>query len=229
MPEVPDLEAIRGFLNRRIVGESVTKAEVFIPVVLRIPRADFVDAVTGDTFGEVLRHGKFLLFPFAGSRIMVINPMLTGRFAYVEPSVRRAAKTCLSLNVSTGQDLRYADDRLMGRVYLVADDELDKVPQFGEMGPDVLSPALTEEVFAERLRKFNGQIKNILVNLRFVAGIGNAYSDEILWEARIHPYRKRTQLSAAEISALYAAMCSVFEWAIPIVAEKMSGSLDYKE
>jgi formamidopyrimidine-DNA glycosylase len=229
MPEVPDLEAIRGFLNRRIVGESVTKAEVFIPVVLRIPRDDFIRLVSGDAFAEVHRHGKFLLFPLTSGRVMVVNPMLTGRFAYVEPSLRRPAKTCLSLNLSTGRDLRYADDRLMGRIYLVEAEELEKVPQFAEMGPDVLSPDLTEAVFAERLRHYNGQIKNILVNHRFVAGIGNAYSDEILWEARIHPYRKRTQLSPEEVSALYGATRAVFDWAIPIVAEKMSGSLDYKE
>src|SRR5437764_1392360 len=160
MPEVPDLEAIRGFLNRRIVGESVTKAEVFIPVVLRIPRDDFIRLVSGDAFGEVLRHGKFLLFPFTSGRVMVINPMLTGRFAYVEPSLRRAAKTCLAMNLSTGLDLRYADDRLMGRVYLVEGEDLDKVPQFAEMGPDVLSPHLTEAVFTEQLRHYNGQIKN---------------------------------------------------------------------
>ena len=84
MPEVPDLEAIRGFLNRRIVGESVSKAEVFIPVVLRIPRDDFIRLVSGDAFAEVLRHGKFLLFPFTSGRVMVVNPMLTGRFAYVQ-------------------------------------------------------------------------------------------------------------------------------------------------
>src|SRR5439155_16461143 len=154
MPEVPDLEAIRGFLNKRIVGESVIKAEVFIPVVLRIPRDDFLRLVAGDSFGEVLRHGKFLLFPFASGRIMVINPMLTGRFAYIEPAAKRAAKTCLRLNLSTNMDLRYADDRVMGRVYLVDADKLEAVPQFAEMGPDVLSPGLTAEVFAERLRKY---------------------------------------------------------------------------
>ena len=229
MPEVPDLEAIRGFLNERVVGESVVKAEVIIPVVLRIPRDDFIRLVTGDTIGEIQRLGKFLLFPFASGRVMVINPMLTGRFVYVEPNTKRRAKTCVVLDVSTGLDLRYGDDRLMGRIYLVAANELNTIPQFAEMGPDVLAPGLTEEVFAERIRRYNGMIKSILVNHRFVAGIGNAYSDEILWEAGIHPYRKRTQITPEEVRKLYAAMRSVFDWAIPIVAEKMSESLDYTE
>ena len=81
-------------------------------------------------------------------------------------------------------ELRYADQRLMGRVYLVTPEELESLPQFAEMGPDVLSPALTEDVFRERSSKYTGQIKSVLVNHKFVAGIGNAYSDEILWEAR---------------------------------------------
>jgi formamidopyrimidine-DNA glycosylase len=97
------------------------------------------------------------------------------------------------------------------------------------MGPDVLAPDLTEEVFRERLRRYSGQIKSILVNHKFVAGIGNAYSDEILWEAGIHPYRKRTQLTDQEIGRLYQAMHWVIAWATEIVAEKMQESLDYSE
>jgi formamidopyrimidine-DNA glycosylase len=229
MPEVPDLEAIRTFLNRRILGETIERVEVNIPVVVRVPREDFVRLLTNDTFGVIQRHGKFLLFPFASGRILVVNPMLTGRFAYVERAVKKQARTCFTLGISTGCELRYADQRFMGRVYLVEADQLMSVPQFAEMGPDVLSPELTEQAFRDRLRKHNGQIKSILVNHRFVAGIGNAYSDEILWEARIHPYRKRPQLTDAEIGGLYAATRSVFEWANPIVAEKMSESLDYAE
>ena len=229
MPEVPDLEAIRTFLNDRIVGELVEGVDVLIPVVIRVPRDEFIRLMTDDSFGEVHRYGKFLLFSLASGRILVVNPMLTGRFAYVAPSARKHARTCFVLKLSNGWELRYADQRFMGRVYLVQTDELKTVPQFAEMGPDVLSPELTEEAFKDRLHRYNGQIKNILVNHRFVAGIGNAYSDEILWEARIHPYRKRTLISDEEAAALYHAVRSVFDWAGPIVAEKMTESLDYSE
>ena len=76
MPEIPDLEAIRGFLNERIVGVRVTRAEALIPHVVRSGAADFEAALTGNRFGEVLRRGKFLLFGLADSRVMVINAML---------------------------------------------------------------------------------------------------------------------------------------------------------
>jgi len=229
MPEVPDLEAIRDFFNRRIVGQSVAKVDVLIPIVLRVPRDEFVRQMVGDTMGEVHRYGKFLLFSLASGRIMVINPMLTGRFSLVEPKTKRHARTCMILTLDSGDELRYADQRVMGRIYLTTPDELETVPQFADMGPDVLHPTLTLEKYKERLRKHSGQIKGILVNAKFVAGVGNAYADEILWEARIHPYRKRTLITDEEQTALYNATHSVLEWAGKVVAEKMTESLDYSE
>ena len=229
MPEVPDLEAIRKFFNKTISGRTIERVETFIPVPIRVPRDEFIRLLTGDTLGDVHRHGKFLIFTLASGRIMVINPMLTGRFNLAEPKTKRHAKTCFLLGLDDGNELRYADQRLMGRVYLVPADQLESVPQFAEMGPDVLSPALTEEVFAERLRKYSGQIKSILVNHKFIAGVGNAYSDEILWEARLHPYKKRTSLSDEDVKRLYHATRDVLAWAEPIVAEKMTESLDYSE
>ncbi len=229
MPEVPDLEAIRKFFNRTIAGQTIERVDTFIPVVIRVPRDEFVRQMTGDTLGEVHRHGKFLLFSLASGRIMVINAMLTGRFSIVEPSQKRHARTCFLLGLSGGSELRYVDQRLMGRVYLTTPELLETLPQFGEMGPDVLSPTLTEEVFRERIRKYTGQIKSILVNHKFVAGIGNAYSDEILWTAKVHPYRKRSQMLDEEVGALYRAVGEVLRWAEPIVWEKMGERLEYKE
>lgn len=229
MPEVPDLEAIRKFFNRSVVGESIERVDTLIPVVIRVPREEFVRLLTGDSLGEVHRHGKFLLFTLASGRVMVINAMLTGRFSLVEPSQKKHARTCFILALSGGKEFRYSDQRLMGRVYLTTPEQLETLPQFGEMGPDVLSPTLTEEVFRQRLKKYTGQIKSVLVNHKFVAGIGNAYADEILWEAGIHPYRKRSQMSEEEIAALYRATGDVLRWAEPIVWEKMGATLDYSE
>jgi formamidopyrimidine-DNA glycosylase len=229
MPEVPDLEAIRKYFNRTISGRTVERVETYIPVPIRVPREEFVRSLTGETLGDVHRHGKFLLFTLASGRVLIVNPMLTGRFGVVEPKTRRHARTVFILGLDDGRELRYVDQRVMGRVYLVEADQIEAVPQFAEMGPDVLSPALTEEVFRERLRKYTGQIKSVLVNHKFVAGIGNAYSDEILWEARVHPYKKRSQMTDEEITRLYHATRDVLEWAEPIVAEKMTESLDYSE
>jgi formamidopyrimidine-DNA glycosylase len=155
--------------------------------------------------------------------------MLTGRFGYVDPGERRRARTALILALNGGCEIRYADHLRMGRVYLTTPEQLMTLPQLADSGPDVLDRSLTEEAFRQRLLHHRGQIKSILTNHRFIAGIGNAYSDEILWEARLNPYRKRTELSEAEISALYRAIHSVIAWATTIVTEKMQDAIDYAE
>jgi len=227
MPEIPDLEAIRGFLNERLPGQRIEEADVRIPVVFRVPKEEFVGTLEGNTFGKTTRTGKFLLFALKSGHLLVINAMLTGRFSYVEPDAKMPAKTCLALRLKNGKQLRYRDDRLMGKVYLVKKDRLMNVPQFPDMGPDAL--VVSEEEYAQRIRKFTGQIKNILVNHKFVAGVGNAYADEILFAAKLHPYRKRTTLKDEDLSRLYHAMRKVFDWATPIVAAQMQDELNYEE
>jgi formamidopyrimidine-DNA glycosylase len=229
MPELPDLEAIRDFLNQRLPGTRIEKAQPLIAFVIRLPKQDFIGALEGNAFQETTRAGKFLLFHLASGHLMVVNAMLTGRFQYCLPGERRRAKTCLALALANGHELRYVDERLMGKIYLAEGDKIDSVPQFAEMGPDALSPDLTESVFSERLRHYNGQIKNVVVNQRFVAGIGNAYADEILHAARINPYRKRSSLSTEEVRSLYGACRSVLEWAIREVTERAGDDLPLEE
>jgi formamidopyrimidine-DNA glycosylase len=96
------------------------------------------------------------------------------------------------------------------------------------VGPDLLDASLTEHAFRERIRKHRGQVKSILTNEEFVAGVGNAYSDEILWAAEVHPYRKRTELTDDEIGRIYRACHDVMEWAIPQVWEQVKDNIDAK-
>jgi formamidopyrimidine-DNA glycosylase len=204
MPEIPDLEAIRGFYNARIIGHEITSADALIPYVVRTGAADFVASMTGNRFGETLRRGKFLLFGMGDGQV-----------------------TVFILTLDNGMQVRYADQRLMGKIYLVPPDGIMSVPMFAEMGPDALE--VTEDEFRARIRKHAGAIKNILTNHKFVAGIGNAYSDEILFEARIDPFRKRTTMSDDDIGRLYRGMRAVYDWANPLLAEHFRDELDYHE
>jgi formamidopyrimidine-DNA glycosylase len=115
----------------------------------------------------------------------------------------------------------------MGKVYLVTADQLDTIPMFADMGPDALE--VSEEEFRARIRKFSGAVKNILTNHKFIAGVGNAYSDEVLFEARIQPFRKRTTLSDDEVGALYGGLRKTMDRSIPILREKFRHELDYEE
>jgi formamidopyrimidine-DNA glycosylase len=222
MPELPDLEAYRSYFNRRIVGVPIEEAAVLIPLVVRAPKEEFVAVLRGNAFGPLERRGKFLLFPLErGDRTLAVHSMLTGRFQYCPPEQKRRAKTCFVLALADGHELRYFDARLMGKVYLVGGGDFSSVPRYLQMGPEPLSEELTEEAFRARLRRFRGQIKSVLLNESCVAAIGNAYADEILFAAGIHPYRKRTELSPENEGRLHRAIRSVLSGAAAIVTERM--------
>ena len=227
MPEIPDLEAIRAFYNGRIIGQEVTGVEVMIPYVVRTSATDFAASMTGNRFGECTRYGKFLLFHMQDGQIMVVNAMLTGRFQYIDAKAKKSGKMVMTITLANGMQLRYADQRVMGKVYLVSEDALASIPTWSEMGPDALS--VGEEEFRARIRKYTGATKNVLTNSKFIAGIGNAYSDEILFEARIDPFRKRSTLSDDDIGRLWRALGTVYDWAIPILREHFRDELDYHE
>jgi len=222
MPELPDLEAIKGVLQSKLAGVRVEGIDVMQPLVIRHPAvADFTSALTGNTFRRIERRGKFLLFTFESEHILAIHLMLSGRLQYCEPQERRKARTCFTFHLRGGKQLRYFDPKLMGKVYLVEKGRLSLIPRWNEMGPDALDEEVTPEVFQRRLKRHSGQIKNILINDAFLAGIGNAYADEILFAAGIYPYWPRTSLSAQEIESLYQAMHSVLKEATKIVTERM--------
>ena len=231
MPEIPELEAIKGYFTEHLAGKSIASADARIPFVFRTPAQQLRETLPGDTFGPVQRHGKFLLFPLASERVLAINPMLTGRFQYVDPKTKQRAKTCLVLAIDGGLSFRYSDERVMGKVYLVPLDQMSLIPNWTENGPDLLDPALTEDTWVARSKKYRGQIKSVNTNAEFVQGIGNAYSDEILWEAQINPYIPRTKLSDDDLRKLYRAALAVMAWATPLVAGAMvkDGVLDYEE
>jgi formamidopyrimidine-DNA glycosylase len=214
MPELPELDVVAEVLNRRVLGQIITKVEVLPaggPIVVRdLTNAGFAEALTGTTVEAVARRGKYLVFTLAMPRVkaaglfLLINPKLVGRLHWVDPADKRAAKTHVVLSLSGGRELRYVDTKTMGQIYLTRDP--NTIPDFAALGPEAL--AISQQEFRERIRRFRGEIKGVLTRGDFVAGIGNAYADEILWNARIYPFRKRTQLKPPEIDALYAAMRS---------------------
>lgn len=227
MPEIPDLEAIRSFFNERVLGVEIVEAQPIIGVVIRTGGADFSATLAGNRFTGIERYGKFLLFALADDSVLVVNPMLTGRFQYVPVAEKKKGKLVFTITLENGMQIRYADQRVMGKVYVVPRERLSTVPMFDELGPDAL--AVTEDDFRKRIRKHPGAIKNVLTNQKFIAGVGNAYSDEILFRARIDPFRKRSTMSDDEIGTLYRSMHETMDWAIPILSEHFRDTLHYEE
>jgi formamidopyrimidine-DNA glycosylase len=205
-------------LTPRLTGQTITDVKVVRPLVVRdLTGRGFAETLTGQTFAGVQRRGKVLVFPVQSGLALAINCKLAGRLQYTAPTDRRRSKTHVVWRLSDGHELRYSDQRTMGQVYLTAD--LAAIPGWTEMGPEPFDLSPVE--FRERLKPFRGEIKGVLTRGKAVAGIGNAYADEICFTARIHPYRKRTSLSDEETVRLYEAVQSVLHDAIDTLRERV--------
>jgi len=220
MPEIPDLEGYVAYFNKRLRGVKIEKSERGpVPWLVRATAGEWEERLPGRTFQQVYRHAKMLFFKLDGGEHIVVHAMLAGRYQYVEPKTKVRASTGWVLTLDDGMQLRYFDERRMGRTFVAREDEFtEKLPRWTEMGPDVMADTLTEDDFTAIVMKQRGMIKNVITNERVLAGIGNAYSDEVLWEARLHPFRKRGDIPEEGLRGLYQAIRRTMECAIPIVA-----------
>jgi formamidopyrimidine-DNA glycosylase len=227
MPELPELEVVREVLERRVIGRTIERAALEPkggPIVVRdLTGRGFTAGLERRRFSSVERRGKFLVFTLQPwGLFLVINPKLSGRLQLCPPGEKKAGPLHLTLHFDhPPTELRYVDAKMMGQLYLTQ--ELARVPTFAELGPDAL--AVSQEEFEARLRPFRGEIKGILIRSPFVAGIGNAYADEILWNARLHPFRKRTTLSPEETGRLYRAVRATLQEAIEQVRREMGEAI----
>jgi formamidopyrimidine-DNA glycosylase len=237
VPELPDVAILADGLDEALSGRRMTGAKVPQMLVLRGTRAELA-AFDGHELLCVRRRGKFLVFDFGTHRI-VFNPMLTGRLGTVIAGAKAWPQWAAMFEFGpldsyrvtrnhawpgadadwlpprgVGAEMRYRDATRMGKIYLLPDGVRRVVAGWDEQGPDADDPALTLDVWRARIGKYSGELKNVLRNQQFVAGIGNAYSDEILWAARLAPFRKRSSLAADEVDRLYEAMREVLAWAI---------------
>jgi formamidopyrimidine-DNA glycosylase len=235
MPELPELTVVQEVLHRRILGQTITAAEAIPPgaaIVIRdLTGAGFGPALTGARFEAIVRRGKFLVFTLAaadGAPLwLVINPKLTGRLQLCEPKAKKAGPVHAVLHLSGGMDLRYIDQKKMGQVFVTKQPpEQSPIADFAGMGPEALE--ISRDDFKARLKKFQGEIKGVLTRGEFVAGIGNAYADEVLWWAKIHPYRKRASLTPEELDRLYDGMRACLLEAIEKVRAEMGEAIHLK-
>ncbi len=225
MPELPDLEVIREFLAPRLAGAAIASAEIRRPIIVRnLLGDDFAAHLARRSFSGVARRGKFLLLGLDDGTTLVINPMLAGRLRYGEPLARDRARDALVIGLADGRELRYHDAADMGKIYLVRD--LAQVPAYAEQGPEADDPALTLDIFRQRLRKHPGEIKSTLTNQVFVAGIGNAYADEICWCAALYPFRRRASLTEDEVVRLHRCMAAVLAKAIATLRDRVGDAID---
>ena len=226
MPEAPELEVVSEFLNANLQGGTILEASVLRPSVVRSLCGDVEEDIAGRTFTGTRRRGKFLIVGLSGERNIVINPKLTGRLRHCASGTRVQKRVCVRMRLDDGFDLRYADDRQMGQFYYVGDGQVEQTPGLSDQGPDALDEFSFEE-FRDRLKGFHGEIKGILTRGRVISGIGNAYADEILFDAMVYPFKRRKALSEDELRRIYASSRRVIAESVEQARERIGDRLDY--
>jgi formamidopyrimidine-DNA glycosylase len=245
VPELPDLTVVAEAFDAALRGRPIVSARAPGPLAVRGTPAE-LDALVGQTVGAIRQRGKFLLIDLDRDAI-VVNPMLTGRFQLAAPGIKEPTKTAAVLGfgpagprgrfkpapwtkdaswlpgTDASAEVRYRDPTQMGKVYLLPAGVDRSVPGLGagEIGPDVDDPSLTLETWRDRIRRHPGELKNLLRNQSFVAGIGNAYSDEVLHAAKLLPFRKRSTLADEEVDALYVAARTTVAEAIKVLRRRV--------
>jgi formamidopyrimidine-DNA glycosylase len=234
MPEMPEVEQLAIFLRERAVGHVVAAVT---PVSINVLKtyAPPPSALAGLTLQGVARHGKFLDLDVDGLHL-VLHLARAGwlRWKEKQPTApARPGKGPLALRVvlddGSGFDLTEAGTQKRLAVYVVSDPA--EVQGISRLGVDPLDPAFTPEAFRELLRT-RQQIKGVLTDQAVLAGVGNAYSDEILWVARLSPFKPASNLTEGEVARLYEAVVSTLREAVTraegvaaadLKAEKKSG------
>jgi len=244
VPELPDLAIVADALHAALSGRAITSVRAPGPLAVRGTPAE-LEGLVGQELVRIGRRGKFLLAELDRDRV-VFSPMLTGRFQLAAPTAPLPSKTAVVVGFGprarrprdaarwtaraawlpaddAPAEIRYRDPTQMGKVYVLPAGAERQVPGLtdGEMGPDADDPSLTLEAWRTRIRRHPGELKNLLKNQAFVAGIGNAYSDEVLHAARLLPFRKRTSLAPEEVDALYTATQTTLAHAIEVLRERV--------
>jgi formamidopyrimidine-DNA glycosylase len=219
VPELPDLLYVLGILRPALVARTVSAERLTSPVVLRSLVKGDLSLLVGRTLDDILRQGHFVVFRF-GDLDLAVNPMLAGRFKLAEPASKLEAAAGFVLTFQPGPELRYLDDKKMGKAYLVPAGAWKGIPGMEGGGLDVLSADFTLERFRERLRGRRDQVRAFVMDKRALDSLGNAYADEVLFEAGIHPKTWCRALRPEDAERLHAAIVKVMQAATEEVARR---------
>jgi len=210
LPELPEVEITARGLRQRIIGLQILRVgSVDWPRMLpNSTEAELQAVLPGLTVNAVDRRGKYLLIELEQDQWLVVHRKMSGNLLLRPHDAPPEAHTHLEVEFDDGTLLRFVDPRKFGRVYLFhSSDELSDFLA-AQLGPDSLID-LNEEMLVTKLRGRTGRIKSLLLDQAFVAGIGNLYADEALWEARVHPLRSADSLSKVETRRLAQAINDV--------------------
>ena len=213
MPELPEVETIVRNLKRSLLHRHFTTVTVmWSRTVANQSPVDFIKSLQGTTIINIQRRGKYLIFVLDSGKKLIVHLRMSGRFSLQPVNEERESDkhTRVRMLLDDTFILDFIDQRKFGRFYLVDDAKIVT----GKLGPEPLSSDFSVVQFSNMLSKRSAQVKTLLLDQHFIAGLGNIYVNEALWHAQIHPQRKANTLTSEEIERLYHAIIQVLQRAV---------------
>jgi formamidopyrimidine-DNA glycosylase len=230
MPELPEVETTVRELRRLIVGQRITDAWTDWPRIVR--HGGSFEAVKKRLIGKriagVRRRAKYIIIDLSGPESLFVHQKISGHLLYGK--WRKQNGTWRSIMAGplqddpdnrfirlliffrNGKQLALSDQRRFGKIMLIDDEQIARLPELRRLGPEPLQ--VTEGKFAALFAKKRGRIKQVLLDPFFIAGIGNIYADEILWDTGIHPLSRTEHLKKDDIGRLFRATGKILKKAI---------------
>jgi formamidopyrimidine-DNA glycosylase len=213
MPELPEVETIARSLEPRVKGRAVAGIELLFRPLLRTGDRRQLDGLVGRRILGVRRRGKMLLVAIEGGRTLVFHLKMTGQFLFAPPAEPRDKHTRLVIRFEDGRDeLRFRDVRKFGFLLCLEGEPECACGELAGLGPEPLEIGLAG--FEAILKARRGRIKSLLLDQRRLAGIGNIYADEMIFDARIHPETPAERISRPAVARLHEAMRRILASAV---------------
>ena len=213
MPELPDVELYKRYLDEHTLRQTIERVAVNDARILGdLSAKAFVARLNGNRFEESRRHGKHLLVRLQKAGWLTLHFGMTGNLVHFRDEADDPPYDRVRFDFKGGGHLAYVNRRMLGRVGLA--DDANEFIQAEELGPDALDPAFDLKAFNHAIEGRRRDVKSVLMDQALMAGIGNIYADEILFQARLHPKTAVTSLGEPQRAELFAQIKAVLEAAI---------------
>lgn len=215
MPELPEVETIVREIAPRLEGYRIARVELRKTDVLRrVSKERLIKVLRRNTFDQVSRRAKHAVFRMSSGHRMIIQPRMTGSLVVHEKPLTADQKkyAVLICTLDDGRRFVFRDVRRLGTIWLL--DEKGWAAYTARIGPEPLEETFTPFIFADRLSRTKTAVKKAIMDQRRVAGVGNIYANEALFDARIDPSKPTNKLSLEEFARLHAAIVDVLQRAL---------------
>ncbi|MFX1313637.1 MAG: Fpg/Nei family DNA glycosylase [Promethearchaeota archaeon] len=209
MPELPEVETFKQYLEKTSLKQVIKTIQIVDSRVLNIDNKEIIYSLKDKRFESAFRHGKYL-FVYIKPKYLIMHFGMTGDLEYYDNKEDDPLYSKVIFHFVNGFNLAYISRRIFGRLDLI--DSIEEFIQEKKLGPDALK--MSFEDFEEAVKRRSAIIKNALLNQSFIAGIGNIYSDEILFKSKINPYTKIDSLNESKLKELFANIKKVLNFGI---------------